>query len=94
MHTATKAQGEKRIAELEARVSRLTEQNKQLDMRRQMDLEGWVSDVTFLRRAVTSVDRKLLQMRLVERCALHVSEALHVSLNSAVQPHLQIFLLQ
>lgn len=48
-------------------MARLTENNRQLELRRAQDNEGWVADVTFLRRALTAVDRKLLQMRLVER---------------------------
>jgi hypothetical protein len=37
--------------------------------RRYQDMEGWTADVTQLRKTLTSVDRKLHEMRLVERCA-------------------------
>ena len=48
---------------------RLSEANRTLEQRRQMDMEGFAADVTALRRALSTVDRKLLSMRLVERCA-------------------------
>ncbi len=43
------------------------EQVKQLEMRRALDAEGWLSDVTILRKQLAAVDRKLHQMRLMDR---------------------------
>lgn len=42
---------------------------RQLELRRHLDMEGWTNDVTMLRKQMTAVDRKLLEMRLVERWA-------------------------
>eukprot|EP00775_Hariotina_reticulata_P012249 gene12249-12386_t len=67
LHTATKAAADKRIADLEARVTKLLEANRQLELRRQLDVDGWTADVTSLRKTLAAVDRKLLQMRLIER---------------------------
>ncbi|KAK9814374.1 hypothetical protein WJX72_004785 [[Myrmecia] bisecta] len=67
VHSAVKAQHERRIGELEGKVARLQEQNKQLEYRRALDVEGWVSDVTILRKQLAAVDRKLHQMRLKDR---------------------------
>ena len=38
-----------------------------LAYRRALDMEGWAKDVTLLRRQAAAVDRKLHQMRLVDR---------------------------
>ncbi len=46
---------------------RLTDANNSLEVRRQQDCEGWQADVTLLRKALAQVDRKLLQMRLIDR---------------------------
>lgn len=87
LHAATKAASDKRIAELEARSSRLAESNRQLELRRQLDADGWAADVAMLRKRVSAVDRKLLQMRLIDRrggagrCA-----ACFAPLHSAAQP--------
>ncbi len=43
------------------------EQVKQLEVRRALDAEGWLSDVTILRKQLAAVDRKLHQMRLMDR---------------------------
>ena len=43
------------------------EQVKQLEIRRALDAEGWLSDVTILRKQLAAVDRKLHQMRLMDR---------------------------
>ncbi|KAF6256024.1 hypothetical protein COO60DRAFT_1627324 [Scenedesmus sp. NREL 46B-D3] len=67
LHTTTKAAADKRIAELEGRVSRLLDANRQLELRRQLDVDGWAADVTALRKTLGAVDRKLLQMRLIDR---------------------------
>ncbi len=40
---------------------------KQLEVRRALDAEGWLSDVTILRKQLAAVDRKLHQMRLMDR---------------------------
>ncbi|KXZ44254.1 hypothetical protein GPECTOR_70g485 [Gonium pectorale] len=67
VHTAAVAAYDRRVAELELKVARLTEANKQLELRRHLDCEGWTADVTVLRKMLTAVDRKLHEMRLVER---------------------------
>ncbi|GAX72690.1 hypothetical protein CEUSTIGMA_g146.t1 [Chlamydomonas eustigma] len=67
VHTATKAQLEKRVTELEARSCKLAEQNKALDQRRHMDMEGFAADATHLRKMLASIDRKLHEMRLIDR---------------------------
>lgn len=41
--------------------------HRQLELRRQLDVDGWAADVTALRKTLAAVDRKLLQMRLIER---------------------------
>jgi hypothetical protein len=46
---------------------RLAEANRQLEIRRQLDADGWQSDITLLRKSLAAVDRKLLQMRLIDR---------------------------
>ena len=43
------------------------EQVRQLEVRRALDAEGWLSDVTILRKQLAAVDRKLHQMRLMDR---------------------------
>lgn len=43
------------------------EQVKLLEIRRALDAEGWLSDVTILRKQLAAVDRKLHQMRLMDR---------------------------
>lgn len=45
----------------------LLQANRVLELRRHMDMEGFDSDVSNLRRQLTSVERKLNEMRLVER---------------------------
>ncbi|GFR40782.1 hypothetical protein Agub_g1396 [Astrephomene gubernaculifera] len=67
VHNTSVSQYDKRIAELELRAARLTESNRQLELRRHLDCEGWTADVTALRKTLTAVDRKLHEMRLVER---------------------------
>lgn len=69
LHASTKDAADRRIAELEARAGRLAEANRQLELRRQLDADGWTADVTLLRKQLAAVDRKLLQMRLIDRCA-------------------------
>ncbi|GIL62982.1 hypothetical protein Vafri_17149 [Volvox africanus] len=67
VHNTAVAQYDRRVSELELKVARLTEANKQLELRRHLDCEGWTADVTALRKTLTAVDRKLHEMRLVER---------------------------
>ncbi|KAG2498150.1 hypothetical protein HYH03_003908 [Edaphochlamys debaryana] len=67
VHNTAVAQYDRRIAELELKVARLAESNKQLELRRHLDCEGWTADVTALRKTLGAVDRKLHEMRLVER---------------------------
>ena len=43
------------------------EQVRQLEVRRALDAEGWLNDVTILRKQLAAVDRKLHQMRLMDR---------------------------
>ncbi len=67
VHTATKSQLERRVGELEVRSAKLSESNKQLELRRHLDMEGYTADITALRKALAAVDRKLHEMRLIER---------------------------
>ncbi|PNH02442.1 Coiled-coil domain-containing protein 77 [Tetrabaena socialis] len=67
VHNTMCVQYDRRVAELELKAARLGEANKQLELRRHLDCEGWTADVTALRRTLTAVDRKLHEMRLVER---------------------------
>lgn len=46
---------------------RLSEANRSLEQRRQLDCDGWQADITLLRKSLAAVDRKLLQMRLIDR---------------------------
>ncbi len=55
------------MVDLEGRVSKLTEQNRQLETRRHMDMEGFTADITNLRKMLAATDRKLHEMRLVQR---------------------------
>ncbi|MEW5301830.1 MAG: hypothetical protein WDW36_004665 [Sanguina aurantia] len=66
-HASSSTQYERRVVELEAKTGRLSEANRVLELRRHMDMEGFDSDVSNLRRQLTSVERKLNEMRLVER---------------------------
>ena len=67
VHTATRAQLEKRVSDLELKNQKLVDQNRALELRRHQDLEGWTADVTNLRKLLVAVDKKLHEMRLVER---------------------------
>ncbi|KAL6765160.1 centriole proteome protein [Haematococcus lacustris] len=67
MHTHAAASADERVAELEAKISRLTAANKQLEVRRFQDQEGWSADVTSLRKQLTAIDRRLHEMRLADR---------------------------
>ena len=66
-HGALKMNYEKRIAELEGSLQKLRKKHKQLEYRRALDVAGFNSDVTQLRQQMSSVDRNLHRMRLIER---------------------------
>ena len=70
-HGALKMNYEKRISELEASLQKLRKKHKQLEYRRALDLAGFNSDVTQLRKQMSSVDRNLHRMRLIERLEDH-----------------------
>ena len=67
VHNAMKSQYERRIEGMEAKLMRFKEKNKQLEHRRALDLEGFTNDITILRKQLAAVDRKLHQMRLIDR---------------------------
>jgi hypothetical protein len=67
LHTSTKATADKRIAELEARSARLADANRALELRRALDADGWAADVALLRKQLAAVERKLTQMKLIDR---------------------------
>ena len=64
---AARDQYASRIADLESKISKLTSINRQLETRRSLDLEGFVNEVSLLRKKLSVVDRRLHQMRLIER---------------------------
>ena len=70
-HGALKMNYEKRISELEASLQKVRKKHKQLEYRRALDLAGFNSDVTQLRKQMSSVDRNLHRMRLIERLEDH-----------------------
>lgn len=55
------------MIELEERASKLVSKNKQLETRRLLDKEGFVNEIALLRKKLEVIDRRLHQMRLVER---------------------------
>jgi coiled-coil domain-containing protein 77 len=67
VHQAAKGQYEGRACELEARCARLAESCAALELRRARDAEGGLADVSALRKQLSAIDRRLLQMRLMER---------------------------
>lgn len=67
VHTSVRTQYEKLTADLEARCQRLQDQNRQLEQRRALDMEGFSTDVTTLRKMIAAVDRKVVQVRLADR---------------------------
>eukprot|EP00887_Chlorella_sp_A99_P000203 scaffold13.g203.t1 len=67
VHGLIKADLEGRVDELEQRCARLAEHNHRLQARRGNDMQGWISDVTLLRKQIAAVDRRLRQMRVLER---------------------------
>jgi hypothetical protein len=67
LHATTKAAADKKIADLEYKAARLQDANRQLELRRQLEADGWTADVALLRKQVAAVDRKLVQMRLIDR---------------------------
>ena len=70
-HSALKMNYEKRIADLESSLQKLKKKHKQLEYRRALDLAGFNSDVSQLRKQMSSVDRNLHKMRLIERLEDH-----------------------
>ncbi len=46
------------------------------------DAEGWSSDVTLLRKQLLAVDRKLHQMRLMDRLEVRLMDRLEVMLSA------------
>ena len=66
-HAALRDAAGKRVGDLEARCARLSEANRQLELRRALEADGWAADVALLRKQLAAVDRKLLQMRLIDR---------------------------
>lgn len=89
LHSSTKAAADKRIAELEARVARLQDSNRQLEQRRALEADGWTADVSLLRKQVAAVDRKLTQMRLIDRWVwrVHVAIRARMQLGGAAAAH-------
>ncbi|GMH33975.1 hypothetical protein BSKO_01809 [Bryopsis sp. KO-2023] len=67
VHASMKGQYEQRASDLETKVQKLTEKNKQIEYRRALDLEGFTSDISLLRKQLLVLDRKLHQMRLLDR---------------------------
>ena len=65
--SAIATQYEQRIADLEEEVKKQKKKQRDLEHRRTMDIEGFTSDVTTLRRLLSAVDRRLHQTRLVQR---------------------------
>lgn len=65
--SAIATQYELRIKELERENKKVKKSHKDLEQRRVMDLEGFTSDVTTLRKLLSAVDRRLHQTRLAQR---------------------------
>jgi coiled-coil domain-containing protein 77 len=65
--SAIATQYEQRIHDLEEEVKKEKKNQRDLEHRRAMDIEGFTSDVTTLRRLLSAVDRRLHQTRLVQR---------------------------
>lgn len=70
-HGALKMNYEKRITELESNLQALRKKHKRLEYRRALDLAGFNSDVSNLRKQMSTVDRNLHRMRLIERLEDH-----------------------
>ena len=65
--SAIATQYEKRIKDLEKETKKAKKNYHDLEKRRAMDLEGFTSDVTTLRKLLSAVDRRLHQTRLAQR---------------------------
>ena len=65
--SAIATQYERRIKELERENKKTRKKMRDLEQRRAMDLEGFTSDVTTLRKLLSAVDRRLHQTRLAQR---------------------------
>lgn len=70
-HGALKTNYERRIMELESALEQLKKKHKQLEYRRALDLTGFNSDISQLRKQIVCIDRKLHGMRLIERLEDH-----------------------
>lgn len=58
---------ETRIVELESKIAKGLSINRQLETRRCQDREGFVNDVSMLRKKLSMIERRMHQMRLIER---------------------------
>ena len=66
-HKLIRGQLETRAIEAERRAARLAAHNRQLQLRRAQEMEGWAADVTQLRKRIAAVDRQLRQQALLQR---------------------------
>eukprot|EP00884_Botryococcus_braunii_P009152 jgi/Botrbrau1/18238/Bobra.53_1s0092.1 len=66
-HRELKETLEDKVRNLTSRLAKAMEANKQLDLRRAMDMEGWSNDVGLLRKRLAAAERKLKEMKLIER---------------------------
>eukprot|EP00899_Mesostigma_viride_P008061 jgi/Mesvir1/17256/Mv07665-RA.1 len=66
-YAAVRVQSGKRIQALVDRVRKQKQQYRELQHRRALDLEGFTNDITLLRKKLAVVDRRLHQMRLMDR---------------------------
>lgn len=67
IHSAVAEQYERRIAYLEGQLKDLKGKHKALERRRALDLEGFTSDASTLRKQLAAIDRRMHAMRLAER---------------------------
>ncbi len=66
-HKLIRGQLEGRAVDAERRSARLAAHNKQLQLRRAQEMEGWAADVSQLRKRIAAVDRQLRQQALLMR---------------------------
>ena len=64
---AVRQQYEVRIADLESALAKLRSAHARLEKRRAFDVEGYIADVSAMRKKVTATERRLHQMRLCNR---------------------------
>ena len=62
-----KEQYEAHTCTLEAKITRLNGTIRHLETRRSQDLEGFLNEVSLLRKKLEVIDKRLRQMRLIER---------------------------